>query len=233
MAERTQTVSVSTPRTPSTTTDASTARFELPVEEFALATLFERLPDATVEVEPAVANPDDHALVAITGVGSERAVDAALRSSESVAAVERFGGEGDRQRFRITWGDRARRIIQALTAEDVTLTDIRGSMERWEFRVLAPERRAIARAYEVLIDLGRDPDCRSISLVRAEQASDAGVSEKQHKALTRAFEMGYYDIPRGVTTEELASDLGISHQALSERFRRAHRELIEETRMIR
>ena len=63
-------------------------------------------------------------------------------------------------------------------------------------------------------------------------ANPAGVTDKQRKALTRAFESGYYDIPRGVTTEELATDLGISHQALSERFRRAHKGLIEDAGVV-
>jgi predicted DNA binding protein len=32
---------------------------------------------------------------------------------------------------------------------------------------------------------------------------------------------GYYDIPRGCTTNELADDLGISDHAVTERLRRA------------
>ena len=52
------------------------------------------------------------------------------------------------------------------------------------------------------------------------------LSSDQHEALVAAFETGYYDIPRDVTLEELADQLGISHQALSERFRRAYEGLI-------
>ena len=233
MAERTRQMSAPTPRTPSAATDASTARFELPVEGFALAGLFESLPDATVEVEPAVANPEGHALVTVAAAASECDVDAALRSSSGVAAVKRFGVDGDCRRYRITWDGRARAVIRALAGAHVTLTDVHGSAGRWKLRVLAPERRAIARAYDALAALGCDPDCRSISPAGSECTNDTGVSEKQHTALIRAFELGYYEIPRGVTAKELATDLGITHQALSERFRRAHRELIEDTGMVR
>ena len=41
-----------------------------------------------------------------------------------------------------------------------------------------------------------------------------------------AFEAGYYNIPRDVTSEELAAELDVSHQALSERFRRGHKQLV-------
>jgi len=232
MAERTRPVSAPTPQTPSTTTDANTARFELPAAGFALVELFERVPDAAVELEPAVANPDDHALLMIEA-DAHRAVDAALRSSPSVAAVERFGHEQHQARYRVTWEGRARRVIRRLVAEGVTLTGLHGASGCWKLRVLAPDRAATARAYDALEDLGCDPSCQSITTLKNGWANHPGMSDKQHQALTRAFEFGYYDIPRGITIEELASDLGISHQALSERFRRAHRELIEETRMIR
>ncbi len=48
-----------------------------------------------------------------------------------------------------------------------------------------------------------------------------GLSEPQREALTLAVRMGYYDIPRGCTTAELADELGISDQAVTERLRRA------------
>ena len=48
----------------------------------------------------------------------------------------------------------------------------------------------------------------------------------------KAFEAGYYNIPRSISAEELATDLGISHQALSARFRRAHSQLVESELVI-
>jgi len=47
------------------------------------------------------------------------------------------------------------------------------------------------------------------------------LSEPQREALTLAVRRGYYDIPRGCTTAELADELGISDQAVTERLRRA------------
>ncbi|MFC7008889.1 helix-turn-helix domain-containing protein [Halalkalicoccus salilacus] len=44
-----------------------------------------------------------------------------------------------------------------------------------------------------------------------------------------AKRLGYYDVPRTVTLTELANKLDISHQALSERLRRAHANLIDRT----
>jgi predicted DNA binding protein len=48
-----------------------------------------------------------------------------------------------------------------------------------------------------------------------------GLTDRQREALTLAVGSGYYDIPRGCTTKELAVELDISDQAVTERLRRA------------
>ncbi|WP_049997360.1 helix-turn-helix domain-containing protein [Halococcus sediminicola] len=231
MAERTRPVSAPTPQLPAAT-DASTAQFELPAEGFAFVELFERVPDATVELEPAIANPDDHALVIVQANAPEHTIDAAIRSSPNVAAVERFGGEDGHWRYRVTWDEHARQVIRRLITESITLVSLHGKAGRWKLRVIASKRDAIARAYETLEELGCAPECHSISTLGNGGIDSGGLTHRQHTALTRAFEMGYYNIPRDLTSAELATDLGVSHQALSERFRRAHRELIQNANII-
>lgn len=229
MAERSQPVSTPTPPTPSASTDASTARFTLPAEEFALAELFERVPDARVECEPAVANPDDHALLVVRTDERERErdVDAALRADTDITTVECFGGRSDGWIYRVTWDGTPRRLIQRLTTADITLLSARGQGGQWKLRMLAPVRDGIARADDILDDLGCTAECRRISTIDGVSMSSSDLTDKQREALVAAFETGYYEIPRDITVEELADDLGISHQALSERFRRAHHQLIE------
>lgn len=51
----------------------------------------------------------------------------------------------------------------------------------------------------------------------------------QHETLTTALNMGYYNVSRDTTMDELAGTLGVSQQALSKRFRRGYRNLIEDS----
>ena len=56
-----------------------------------------------------------------------------------------------------------------------------------------------------------------------------GLTDQQYEALRIAYELGYFEIPRRASLEEVAAELGISASSVSERLRRAETELIEET----
>lgn len=227
MAERTQPVSAPTSRDSFTSTRPSTAQFVLPAEDFALAELFERIPDARAECEPAVANPDDHALLVVRTDEQQRAVDTVVQSDPSMVAVERFGERPNGCTYRVTWKDQPQQLIQRLVAGDITLLSARGRGGEWKLRVLAPDRDGIARVHEIMDELGCGSDWRRITCFDGSRGSNhADLTEKQREALLEAFEAGYYNIPRDATMSEVADDLGISHQTLSERFRRAYKHLI-------
>ena len=226
MAERTHPVSAPTPQV-SSVDAASTARFTLPATGFALAGFFERVSDARVECKSAVANPADHALLVVRTDGCEETVGTALRADESVGAVERFGERADGWTYWVTWEGRPRWLIQRLVAADVTLVSVRGRGGEWKLRLLAPNREGISQAHEIMDDLDCEDECRSISTLDDNNSNRSGLTNEQREALVTAFEIGYYNIPRDVTAEDVATELGISHQALSERFRRAYRHIVE------
>lgn len=52
------------------------------------------------------------------------------------------------------------------------------------------------------------------------------VTGEQREAVLTALELGYYEVPRHANLADVAAELGISHQALSERLRRAHGGLV-------
>lgn len=54
-----------------------------------------------------------------------------------------------------------------------------------------------------------------------------GLSDDQREAIEAARELGLYTVPRSVTMQDVGDDLGVSHQAISERLRRAHGRLVD------
>jgi predicted DNA binding protein len=55
------------------------------------------------------------------------------------------------------------------------------------------------------------------------------LTDKQYGAISTAFAEGYYDSPRKFSTDDLASELGVSAAAASDLLRRAEKQLISET----
>lgn len=56
-----------------------------------------------------------------------------------------------------------------------------------------------------------------------------GLTDRQHEALRAAYEMGYFEIPREASLEEVAAELGIATSSVSERLPRAQTRLIQKT----
>ncbi|MFC7228698.1 helix-turn-helix domain-containing protein [Salinirubellus salinus] len=56
-----------------------------------------------------------------------------------------------------------------------------------------------------------------------------GLTDKQHRALSVAYDGGYYDSPRSMSTQELADELGIAAASASDLLRRAEQQLISQT----
>ena len=56
---------------------------------------------------------------------------------------------------------------------------------------------------------------------------DVSVTQKQREAVRVAVEMGYYDRPRDATLGDLASRLGVSRSALSQRLNAVEAKLVE------
>ncbi|MFB6254679.1 MAG: helix-turn-helix domain-containing protein, partial [Halobacteriaceae archaeon] len=56
------------------------------------------------------------------------------------------------------------------------------------------------------------------------------LSNRQREALRTAIEGGYYEIPRETTTEEMATELGISRRTFEEHLRRAENQIVKNLR---
>jgi predicted DNA binding protein len=145
----------------------------------------------------------------------------------SVTEMEVFG---DRTLFRLDWDASQDHFFQCIMDHEAQILGATGTTERWNFEIRFPQREALSRCQTCCEDAHI-----SLDLIRVYNPTDPGVgpwyglSEPQREALMLAVRMGYYDIPRGCTTEELADELGISDQAVTERLRRAINAFVRQT----
>lgn len=59
------------------------------------------------------------------------------------------------------------------------------------------------------------------------QIGEPSLSDRQHEAVQIAIELGYYEIPRQVTTEELAEAMGIERRTAETHLRLAEQKIVE------
>ena len=204
------------------------ASLRIPAEGFLLGATFAAVPTAEFEVTPVVAHGGDPASFLHASGYDGGELRRTLSSDPSVDDAEAVARTNSGVLYRIEWTPRIRLLIGSLIEAGGTVLSLFGSDGEWHLQTLFPDREMLSLAYrcfeanDVTIRVERISDLES-----TDHYGRYGLSEQQHSTLVTGFERGYYSVPRDVDTSELASELGITHQALSERLRRAHSTLIE------
>lgn len=135
--------------------------------------------------------------------------------------------------FVVLWKEKDSAVINTKTRDPWLLTAmiesgvlleppirVKNGVAAW--RVVSP-RRAIDRLLRKLDERGIRYRLRSIG----EYKSKTKLTRRQAEVLSLAIERGYYDVPKRVTLEELARELGIAKSTLSEVLRSAERKMIQ------
>ena len=201
------------------------AEFRLPAAETTLGTALEHAPEATFELESSVSKTRPSLWV--SGVDRET-IEAAFETDPSVAGHELLVETESRLLYDVSFVDETVRLSDELLAEGGSLLEMWGTDGWWQVRVRFRDRDALVDAYDRLEETGISADLRRVSDVSGVTDDETQLTPEQQEALEAALEHGYFEIPRGISMEELADELGISHQALSERFRRAYETLVDD-----
>lgn len=206
------------------------AEFSVPAEEFPLGRTLADLP-IDIEVER-VADDSDHVIPYIWFSGSDpdalTQLDDCLETDPSVDGVELLADLGDERLYRMDWVEDATLVLYMLTEERATVLNATGERSHWQLRILFPEREGVSRTYEFATNRDRSLDVEKIHELADDRHGRDGLTDAQHETLVEALDGGYYEIPRDADMAALSDELGVSHQALSERLRRAHRVLVED-----
>lgn len=215
---------------------STTATVEMPADRIALAQTLRREPSLRVEVlQHAAAIGCGHApLLAIRDTAEELSpveITSRLQADPSVDEAELLAeGEGELV-YQCAWNeDEVDFDLGAPEAVTVTILDMTARAGTWTCQLVCADRETLS----TLHDHWDQQDAEiTVRRIRSDgwpgDGSRVHVTESQATALIEAFSSGFYGVPRGTDLCELADEVGISHQALSERLRRGHGQLVEQT----
>ncbi|WP_129114306.1 helix-turn-helix domain-containing protein [Halegenticoccus tardaugens] len=183
-----------------------------------------RTSDVSVELDAAfVTTAGALRLLFWATCGDRDAFEAALDEDPTVSNVAPLVDEEEYRLYRADNGASGfvRSAYDELVAVDATFVSAVGTKRGWVVEVHIPERRALRDLWEWFAERKIGFRVESVGSVRrAETPLTYDLTPAQREALVLAYQRGYFDIPRGVALADLASELGISEQAFSERLRR-------------
>lgn len=202
---------------------ATIAEFRIPASDTALGATFHAVPSLVCEIEPVIAADEfgiwmsdvDHA-----------ALNAALRADRTVRDHSLITREEAGWLYAIDFSTEITENFAIVTEADGTMLAASARTGMWTIRVRFPARENASRVYERLAARDIQIEITQLRSRTPPTAAACGLSPEQYEALTAALTAGYFEIPREISLGELAGNLDISHQALSERLRRAYRTLV-------
>lgn len=204
------------------------AEIELPASEFALQQTLAAFPDVHFEVVRIVAHSQKLTPYVQVSGDDISGFDTAIEADPSVENAT-LVDDLDRERlYRMDWKAGIEVVQHMVSEQSGAVVEMHGRDTHWQLRVLFPNRASLSATSEFCQDAGLTFTVRNVhDLQQSTGRGGFGLSEDQYETLVTAAEQGYFDVPREVTMEELAEQLGISQQAVSERLRRGHRALVD------
>lgn len=205
------------------------AEFTVPTEQFALYETLSSVPEMIIEVERVVVHSSDRIMPYFwTSGGDHDRFEMAAKADPSVEHLEKVDEVENAVLYRAEWIQNVESVIYAYTEIEARLLDATGRNDQWKLQLRFDDEESVKQFNEYIeqnefeIDLHRlyEPS-------HPELEAQMGLTDTQRETVIAGLRSGYYEIPRETTPAELAEEFGISHQALSKRFRRAHRTLAE------
>ena len=209
---------------------------DVPADRLGAAHAFERVP--TLECQIGGMIGDAPPLVWISGPDRET-VRAALEADPSVDVIasvtdgertDRSSDDGETAReqwlFRLEFGDRLKLFERIVAENDGAILEACGTAETWSMTLLFHDRESLSECYSLFEQYDFGVDVTRLTGIDDVASAGTPLTPTQYETIRKAHELGYFDVPRRITLKELAAELDVSHQALSERLRRCHAALV-------
>lgn len=209
------------------------AEFRLQSEALAFDETLSALPDAVLEIERVVASEEVLTPYFWVSEVPLEEFEAAASDDPSIRNVRRIDRFEETGLYRAEWVELIENMADSLLEFASVVLSATATHEHWDVELRfedadqLSEFQAFADEYDVDLTVRR-----LFEVSQPMTGSQYGLTEKQQEALVAAWEAGYFETPRETTLTEVADELGITQQSLSNRLRRGHRALVENTLVI-
>lgn len=196
--------------------------------EFPLADVTREVPTVTVRLERTAVDSCSKLLVFSASGERFEAFERALEESETASNPLVIERSPDRRSYRVELTEEAPLVSAVLVRVGARVLEVSGSDGEWDVHARFHSRQAFSAFRRYCADNDVTFSLHRLSRVGADgDRESAGLTRVRRETLRVAAEAGYFDVPRGISQSDLADRLGISSSAVSQRLRRATRQLVE------
>jgi len=208
------------------------ATFVVAADSFPLGSCIETQPSAKIEIERIVPmRQQTFPFIFVWDHTDFAAFERTARSIPEVELIEELDTFDDGRLYKIDWKADCSPLITELVDNDGTILAAEGDTTAWQFELRFPAHPNVSEFFQD-VTADSEIDIRLQSLVQevAYQSTDGEslLTEKQHRALETAVELGYYDVPRKAHLDDVAAALDIAPSSASTLLRRGCRQFFSQ-----
>ncbi|WP_266079966.1 helix-turn-helix domain-containing protein [Haladaptatus caseinilyticus] len=202
-------------------------------DEFAFGQVFQTMSALRIEFDRIVpTGREDEFLPFVWVAGTQttpdpEGIEEAFASSDDIAEFELLTIVEEKRLYRLQWQPSGTSLLDGVRQTKGTIIEGFGEHGIWTLRLRFGTQADLSRFdnycqnHEIQFALDKLRDVYPPDVFRL------GLTPEQLEAIRTAYNQGYYEIPRKASQKDISRLLGISHQAASERLRRANKKIIE------
>ena len=204
--------------------------FTIDTDEFQLGRALSGPPHFEIELERIVPT-GDMVMPFVWATGDDHAsFEASVRDEPSVRSLSVLDKVGDSGLYRIEWASPPLDLIEGILEAEAVVLEARGNRE-WVFRLRFPDHDALSQFHNYVIEQGTQIHVdRTYTLMETtERGHRFDLTQEQREALVLALRRGYFETPSEASLDDLAAELDISGQALSDRIRVGNEKILRKS----
>ncbi|MCH7659714.1 MAG: helix-turn-helix domain-containing protein [Euryarchaeota archaeon] len=194
--------------------------FHVSADDFVLAQTMSQKPDLRFELErfiPIAGSMMPYLWVGGNGLRSLQTATAADPTVENLRLIDPLNGGG---LFHVEWGKTHQMVTAGCTNGDEALVQAVGQEDEWFLKIRFGTRKSLGSFQSYCDTHDIDFDLLRLYDIQAPKLAQYDMSARQRDAIVAALKLGYFDVPRNCALSDVAAELDLSVNAVSERIRR-------------
>lgn len=156
-----------------------------------------------------------------------------VRTHPAVYDIHVVNTNGDETLYALDWQITRDSFFQGILSQDAHVLEATGTAGTWSFEIRFSSHESLAafkkHCHSENVEMTVE---RVFNPTRPEAGQWYGLTPPQRETMRYAVENGYYDIPRQISTKDIAEHFDVSDQAITERLRRAIDTLVTNTLLV-